>query len=116
MADIGFQGSTFAIGAQSITPLTKFDYQDNPATAPITGAGDATEKVATGMHKETVQVDFVGSKIGTVNVGTSGAATAALNDGTTPTANFGTSLVTKLRVSGRLGGTITGSLTIRPSA
>ena len=115
MADSGFQGSTCTVNSVSVTPLTKVHYSDNPASAPITGAGDSTEKVATGQHDEAIEVDFVGSNIAGLVPGTKGAGVVNLNDGTTPTTNFSSAIVTKLKISGRLGSAITGSLTVQPT-
>lgn len=113
--DNGFQGSSATFNGVVIAPLTKVEYEDSPATAPVSGAGDTTEKTGTGMHKETINVDFVGSKMGNLVAGSTGAGVVNLNDGTTPTARFGSAIITKRKISGRLGGAITGSFTIRPT-
>ncbi len=115
MSDKGFQGSVANFNSTSITPLTRVDYSDAPSTAPLTGAGDTTEKVGTGMHKESLTVDFIGSKISTLHAGSTGAGVVNLNDGTSPATNFSNAIITKVKVSGRLGSAITGSFTIRPT-
>jgi hypothetical protein len=119
MADLGFDGSNASFTIRSgnavvITPLRGIDYDDSPPEVDVGGAADTDELVVLGRSNETLKVEFVGSKIGTLAAGQQGAVAVNLNDGGTA-GTCGNVIITQVHVAGSVDQAILGDFSFAPT-